>query len=264
MGASRSMYTFPSFLMAGSARPHPFAGLPWTLLEQVGSLSGVMGYANDFQRWEGPIAEGSAGGITLTGVTGTADITRAALNNIGGVIRLGTSATADGNANLEIPLQVGVVANQDLWCFARVALSDVSDMDFHFGLGTPGTTDWIAALPAEGIFFALLESEGNGTVDFIRRDASTSTVQHADMVTLADNTFVVLGFHKSAAGILTPYHGTNVMSLTAGTASNSVTNLPDDAADELSLFFNVETGDSAVDYADIDWLICAQTRTADV
>lgn len=260
MGHTREIWAFPEFNMANGS-PHPFTNLPWQLLASINSISGVRGMAMDMTYYPGPTAEGTDAGITLSGVTGVATVTRTAANNTGGTIRLTTGAALDANANLEIPLQLGVVTDQELWCFARLAVSDADDMDMHFGLGTPGTTDWVAALPAEGLFFVL--TEGAATVDFVRRDASTSTEQASDLVTLADDTFVILGFHRNTAGVLTPYSGTNAFNLTASTASNSTTNLPDDAADELSLFFNVETGASQADYVEVDWVIAAQTETID-
>lgn len=227
-------------------------GLPYAFLPAA--LRGYHGFAMDMAYWPGPVAEGTDAGITLAGVTGVATITRVATAGLS-TIRLTTEALADANATLEFPGQWGYSTTRKLWLMTRIAVSDADDMDFHFGLGTPGVTDWVNALPTEGIFFAL--AEGAATVNFVRRDNGNSTVQHTAITTLADNTFMWLGF-MIENGYIRPFYGTDIRQLTFGTASNSTTNTPDDAADELSIIYNVETGAGQADYVEIDDLIVCQ------
>jgi hypothetical protein len=233
--------------------------LPWWAAEKMGGLGKYHGFAHDFSRWDGPVAEGTDAGVILSGVTGAATITRQALNNIGAGIRLTAQATDSGNAQIEFPGQFGLVANKNLWFYTRVALSAVASADYFMGLGTPANTDFKAGLPAEGLYFHVIASEADGTISFYRRDAGSGTEQSADILTLTDDTYFVVGAHWNGT-TLTPYAGTSVTSLTAGTASSSTTNLPDDAADELSFYFGVETNGTsgAADYIDIDWVVCVQ------
>lgn len=239
---------------------NPFHGLPINYAMEVGDLTGYQGFATDFARWDGPIAEGTDAGIILTGVTGVATVTRIAVRNFTG-IRLNTEAILDANATLEWPMQFGYSSVRKLWVAARIRISDVNDIDVHFGLGTPGTPDWVNALPVEGLFFAVDELDATGAVNFVRRDASVSTVQHTAMTTLADNTFIILGFIVDELGYLRPFYGADIHNLTFGTASASTTNMPDDSTDELSLYLNVETGNSEADWVDLDWVVCAAERS---
>lgn len=244
----------PMTLVRPTQGNDPLHGLPYHLASELAGLQGYAGFAMNMAWWPGPVAEGTDGGITLAGVTGAATVVRAAIAGRS-TIRLTTEAAADANATLLFPGQFGYSTTRKLWLMARVAVSDADDMDFHFGLGTPGVSDWVNALPTEGIFFAL--TEGAAVVDFVRRDNGTSTVQHASIATLADDTFIWLGFVIDK-GYIKPFSGTSLNSLTWGTASNSLTNTPDDAGDELSVAFNIETGNGEADYVEIDELLVCQ------
>lgn len=253
-------HNVPSLFRAPGQANHPLSGMPmWAAMGFAPLAGNLRGMAWDGSYWPGPIAEGTDGGIVLSGVTGAATITRRALNNVNGGIRLTVQATADANAQIEIPLMFGINSTDDIWFFAKVGIADTDDIDVFIGLGTPGNTDFIAGLPAEGLFFLVEESEGDGTVSFFRRDGGTSTEQSDDILTAVTDTAYILGFrYIAASGTLTPYAGTNVNALTAGTSSTSTTNLPDDAADELSLYFGVETGNGEADYLDIYSFVAVQ------
>lgn len=220
------------------------------------------GYSSDFVTWEGPTAEGTDGGLILRGAVGAGTITRPATQNIG-VIRLTTQATAGGDVSLEIPAQFGYVVGKRIWFLARFALSDVDDIQMILGLGTPGTADPMVTAPVEGIYFAKA-SDTDQDPDFIVRDNSTSTSNTALTGTtfLATNdAFYYLGFTVSVGGAITPYYGTSLSALTAGTAvAAGNANLPDDAGDELSIYVGCLTGNGEADYLDLDQLICVQER----
>jgi hypothetical protein len=251
--------------MSGSRGPfrytrtgHPLDQVTLDLVVKAGIDGGWRGYASDFVVWEGPIAEGTDAGIILSGVTGAATITRPAVGNRG-AIRITTEATANGNGQIEIPGQFGYVAGKRLVCFAEVVLSDEDDMLTFFGLATPGNTDFVAGLPAEGIFF----EKGQAVVDwdFHVRDNATSTedttFSNGGLVSL--QSAHIIGFEVTRTGVIVPYYGTSWLHLNAGTVvANDDTHLPDDAADELSIYVGVETGNGEADYVEVRKLIVAQ------
>ena len=68
---------------SGKLWKHPYDGLPLSIIDQIMDTAlphtkgkGVAFYFNHFQHWEGPVAEGTATGWTLTGATGAATIVR--------------------------------------------------------------------------------------------------------------------------------------------------------------------------------------------
>lgn len=244
---------------------HPLDRAPLALVNKINLHGAGDGYASDFFSWEGPIAAGTVGRWTLGGGTGAATITITAAD-LTGTIRLTDAATAGGNANLELRGQWHYTVGKRLWCFARIAVSDANDCLPYFGLALPGHTDWVAALPAEGIFFEKAET---ATVwDFHVRDNSTSTERAncfgTGNYTVEDGVYQVLGFVITEKGHIIPYRcsdAAQAASFVAGTHVAAATaNIPDDTADEFSLYFSQETGNGEADYMDIDWVLVAQER----
>lgn len=253
MSASRSpfVYTNPGKVLDG---------IP---LQAYQDIFGWRGLVTDFVYFSGPVAEGTDGGIILSNAAGTATITRVTSSGRTsvGVIRLTTSNTEDDHATLEFPLRFVYEVGKQMVVFARLAISDADDMEAFFGLFTPGDTDLVGTLPTEGIFFEKAETAVD--FDFHVRDNGTSTedTTFSGTTLFADDTFIIVGFRVSETGVITPYYGTDINSMTAGTAVAAGTaNLPDDAGDEMSLYFGIEGGASDADYMDIDWVIALMER----
>jgi hypothetical protein len=220
----------------------------------------IRGYVDTFLAYDGPLTASASevGGWVLNDVTGAATVTRQAAKG-SGVIRLATSALGNADACLTRACQFGYVVGKRLWYFTRIALSDPDNMIVHCGLGTPGVIDWGGTLPAEGIFFEKADT-ANGVFDFHVRDNGTST-EDADIGTTFStaDSFFILGFYVNPTGDVHYYYGTDVNQMTlAGTVAAGTANLPDDAGDELSFAWNVETGNGEVDYIDIDWVLVLQ------
>ncbi len=239
---------------------NPLDGAPLHLITMLGLGGGGHGYASHLMFWEGPTAEGADAGWTLSGVTGAATVVVPAdIQN--GAIQLTCAAGADNNGQLEYKGNLHYTVGKRMWCFARLALSDANDMEAIFGLGEPGNTDFIAGLPGEGFFFE--KAETATTWDFHARDGGTSTERAAAFsgLTLADDVMQVVGFYVDDLGNITPYWITDPTATvwTAGTnIAAGTANIPDDAGDELSLYFGIETGNSEADYMEVDWVIAAQ------
>lgn len=241
---------------------HPLDGAPIGLVNRLSLQGGGDGYASDFMFWEGPTAEGTTAGWTLSGAVGTSTALVSTSAPTGALV-LSTSGTADDNACLEYKGNLHYVVGKRLWCYAKLALSDADDMEAYFGLGTPGATDFVATLPAEGIFFSKAETATKWSVQVRDGGTSTTSASNPSGLTLADATSVVIGFTVDPKGNITPYWTTDptARSWTAGTTIVAGTaNLPDDAADELSLYFACETGATAVASMTIDWVLAAQER----
>ena len=91
---------------SGGVWHHPFSHLPLHIVDQIlaGSTphtggKGIVHYFNHMQSWEGPVAEGAAGGWTLSGTTGAATVTYG--NVPEGTIVLTADATASCNPTLQ-------------------------------------------------------------------------------------------------------------------------------------------------------------------
>src|SRR5215471_5439106 len=136
-----------------------FTGLPLGIIGQLGpnGLLGIQSYANHFLQWEGPLAEGSAGGWTLSGTTGVASIGISDARN--GEIVLTADATASCNPTLALGSAIAgqnirYVAGKQLWCAGRVKLGTVLTTELFFGFGTADTSPTVTGTyPADGLFF---------------------------------------------------------------------------------------------------------------
>lgn len=240
---------------------NPLNGAPLHLVNAIGIDGGAHGYASHFFTWEGPEAEGQDAGWVLSGATGAATVVFPTDIADGAIQLTSQTGIANTNAQLEYNGNFHYTVGKRMWCFAKFALSDADDMEAFFGLGTPGNADFVAGFPAEGFFFE--KAETATTWDFHARDGGTSTERTSVFsgLTLADDTMVIIGFVVDDLGNIIPYWTTddNAREWTAGTAVAAGTaNIPDDAADELSLYFGIETGASAADYMEIDWVLVAQ------
>lgn len=244
---------------------HPFNQLPLEIVDQIGA-SGAGGNTYHFTHmapYTGPKGDvGSASGWIVSSAVGTASVEDRSVEH--GVVRLaiGQLASCENNAMLALDApEVLYESGQRLWCFARIALSDANDLVAFFGLGS-FVTDFVAAFPADGIFFEKAATATN--FDFHVRQDSTSNENGAALsgLVLADNTFVTLGFIADTTGTVTPYHSVNNATFTAGTGfASTVSNMPDSTADIMVLQFGVESSTYAEnDYMDIDWCMLVKER----
>jgi len=257
MGATQSPWTY-------SEAGHPFDGLPLRMVQQVGrdGDGGMYELFDHFTNFQAPTAEAITGGVLLTGTTGTT--TWLAPAQASGIVtssvRMETSATAGSNGMMEwrgMPMRY--VVGQRMWMFARIALSNADIAAAFIGLCTTNV-DFIAGFPADGIY---LDCIGTATdFDFSVSQDSGITTNTLDLgLTLADDTFVTVGFAVNTAGVVTPYSISDAGVVTAGTAIASTdTNMPDAAADILTPHIGVESSDGGGDYIDIDWVLVARER----
>lgn len=235
-----------------------FSGLPIELVGAVGEdgISGVVGIFEDFMKWTGPVAEGAAAGWLLSGPTGAATIT---LPNVReGAALLTTDATASAVATLHGATTTGQMnfiynTTKRMWVAARFNLLTVASMEVFFGVGTGDTSPTTSGtFPSDGIFFE--KAAAATDFDFHVRKDGTSTEKTAIGATLADATYLTLGFLVDLGGSVTPYwNGRALLSkaIAAGTA-----NLPD-AADVMQLMIGFLGASMTMQ---IDWLLAVQER----
>lgn len=260
MSGTRSPWSLAATLTNG---PHPFNGLPHHIAAQlvadgadlVGNR-GVVGYFNNFMHWEGPVAEGTAGGWTLSGVTGAGTVVLT--NALSGEIAL----TSDVTANADPTLQLGnatlganyrYVVGKRLWCGARLKMLTVASTEFLFGLATPDTEPTVTnTFPADGIFFE--KAAAATALDFHARKDGTSTERTLITPTvLADATYTTILFYVDDLGNIFPYQ--NGVFIPAGAIARTAANLPSAAGDVLQLLTGFRGASLSVTY---DWILVAQ------
>ena len=238
------------------AQAGPFEGLPLHVVAQIGAdgLGGTQFYFNHFKQWEGPVAEGSAAGWTLSGTTGAATI---ALSDV----RIGEIAlTADATANCNPTLQLGSATvgmnftysvGKKLWVGARMKLTVVATAELFFGLGTADTSPTVTGtLPSDGLFY---HKTLTGTkVNFDARKDGTSTSRTLIGTTLLDATYTILTFYVDPTGNVHLFQ--DGVELIASMIAAGTANLP--AVTDLMQFEMGILGASQV--LTLDWLLAAQ------
>lgn len=239
---------------------HVLNGAPLELVDKISTLQGYNGYASDFTLWEGPtgdVAAPGTGGWFATSVDGAGD----GLESIdvrdsqeGGILRIQSNDADNDSTQIQ---QNGSVyryqAAKELWFLTRLALEDANDGEVGFGLVIETATDLIGTDPTDGLFFNKTETATDFTFNVRKGDTETN---QAMGLTLADDTFVILGFHVSNVGRILAYAGTDVNNLTVFNVVN--TNAPD--TQDLTIAYHVQTGSAATRYIDVDWVITASER----
>lgn len=245
-------------LDAGGTWLHPFSGLPLDIAGRLGAdgISGYVGIFHDFHLWEGPVAEGAAGGYLLSGPTGAATIAITDVRE--GAIVLTTDATASAVATLNFATALTeerfiYSVGKRMWAFARFALQTAAGQEFFFGLGTgdasPTTT---GTFPSDGIFFE--KASAATDLDFHARKDGTSTERTSIGATLVDATYAIIGFMVDVAGNIMPYlNGTALPTkvIAAGTA-----NIPG-SGDPMQLMIGHLAASKTTT---VDWIMAFQER----
>ena len=245
-------------LYASPNQNTPYENLPLDVVAQIGAdgLGGVFGYFNHFLDWEGPVAEGSAAGWTLSGPTGTATIvlkdTRA------GEIVLTNDGTGSAVATLQLgSASVGMnyiyAVGKRLWFGARLKFVTVATTELFFGVGTADTSPTVSGtLPSDGLFF---HKTNTGTkVNFDARKDGTSTSKTTIGTTLVDDTYTILNMYVDPTGNVHLYQ--DGVELTASMIAAGTANLPG-AADVMQFMIGIFTASMTLT---LDWLYVYQEK----
>jgi hypothetical protein len=240
---------------------HPFSRLPLHIVDQIIDESnphtggkGLVHYFNHMQSWEGPVAEGAAGGWVLSGTTGAATI-------VPGDVPAGAIVlTADATASCNPTLQRGSASaganflyavGKRMWCFARLKVGTVASTEFLFGMATPDTApSTTGTFPSDGIFFE--KAAAATKFDFHARKDGTSTEKTAASGTLVDDTYTIIGFLVDDLGNIMPYQ--DGAALTSSVIIAGTANIPT-TGDILQPMIGIL---GASQTCTIDWLLFAQ------
>lgn len=262
MGRTRSPWKFSANKDVSSSSLHPFEGVPLHFMSELVTADnydlgtgGIVGYCNNFTRWEGPVAEGAGGGWTLSGTTGAATIV------LGDVVNGEIILTADATGSCNPTLQLGTATTganflytvgKQIWCFTRVKLLTVASMEFFFGIATPDTSPCTTGtLPSDGIFLTKASSDTNLTLH-ARKDGTSTTKTLVLPTVLADATYTTIGFRVLPNGAIMPYQ--NGTAITAKAIAAGAANIP--TTGDILQF---ETGFLGASMsATYDWIMVAQ------
>lgn len=259
MSHSKSgLYLFDEQAVGGLV-PSLYNGLPVELLHRIGDDpskgdGGILYNFEHFHNFLGPLAEGAAGGWTLSGVTGAATIV---LPNS----RIGEAElTSDGTANCDPTLQFGAATGpanfiyavgKRLWFAIRCKWQTVASMETLIGLCTPDTEPTVTnTFPSDGIFFH--KTAAATKLSFDARKDGTSTSKATITGTLVDDTYTTLGFHVNELGHILPFQDGALLAsgvIPAGTANIPV------AGDVMQPHVAFRVASKKLT---IDWLLTAQ------
>lgn len=190
--------------------------------------------------------------------THTGSVTNALSNGNGGILSLANSAaSADLDQLTLVTSTFAFAANAQVWFKSRFAVSNATNAIVILGLQNLNTN---ALAATDGVWFQ--KNSGGTSGSFIVSASSTQTTSGSS-VTLANNTFVDIGFHYnggsaptfaglSAGEVLLYANGGNIGQVSAA-------NLPA-ASTLLALTIAVENGTGAANTLLVDYVLAAVQR----
>lgn len=235
----------------------PFENLPIEIVTQIGvdGLTGIQHYFNHFHQWEGPVAEGSAGGWTLSGATGAATVVLT--NTRHGEIILTGDATAGASPTLALGsatlgMDFRYVVGKQLWMAARFYLGAVATTEVFLGFGTADTAPTVTGtLPADGLFFH--KASTATTMSFQARKDGTGTDKAAVSGTLVDATYTILAMYVDPTGNIHVFQ--DGVEKTGGFIQAGTANIPSAAGDTLQFLIGILGASMTMG---LDWVLAAQ------
>ena len=174
--------------------------------------------------------------------------TQALTDADGGVLLLtNTAADNDLVALNKVGESFRFAQGAPLYFSARFSVNDATDSDLVMGLQITDTTPLDVT---DGVFF--LKSDGSANVSLvIEKDSNQTTIDN--FITLADNTFITLGFY---------WDGLDSIWVGVGnSATHRVdvgSNLPDD--EDLTISFAVQNGEAVAKTMSVDYIFVAKER----
>lgn len=175
-----------------------------------------------------------------------AGATQALADADGGVLLLTNSAADDDLVALQ---KVGesflLELGKESWFAAKFKVSDSTQSDVVMGLQITDTTPLAVT---DGVYFR--KDDADQTLQLVVVKDSTETV--TDVIEMADDTYVEVGFHYDGIDKITAF------SANTGVAKSVTTNLPDD--EELTVSFAVQNGEAVAKIMSIDYIFAAKAR----
>jgi hypothetical protein len=198
-------------------------------------------YLNDFDTY-------TAGDWTVTETDAAA--TQALTAGDGGLLLItNTAADNDLVALQKNPAAFTFTAGKKTFFRCRFKVSDATQSDLVFGLQVVDATPLDVT---DGIYF--VKADGVATVNFIcRKDASTGSTTASAVATLADDTFVELGFYYDGQSRVAYEVNGSVL----GSLDASSTFLPDAIC---TVSFALQNGEAVAKTMTVDYVYVAKER----
>lgn len=198
-------------------------------------------YFNDFDTY-------AAGDWTVTETSSTA--TQALADGDGGLLLVTNSDQDDSLCALQ---KVGesflMESGKKAFFKARFKVSDATDSDVVMGLQVTDTTPLDVT---DGIYF--IKADGSTSANLVcRKNATTGSNVASAVATLADDTFVTLGWYYDGQGTL----AYSVNGTVTGSMSASSSYLPDT---DLTVSFAIQNGAAAAKTITVDYIYAAKQR----
>lgn len=198
-------------------------------------------YYNDFDTY-------AAGDWTVTETDSGA--TQALTAGDGGWLLItNTAADNDLVALQKNPAAFSFTAGKQTFFRCRFKVSDATQSDVVIGLQVVDTTPLDVT---DGVYF--LKADGAKTVDVIcRKNASTGSTSASAVASLADDTFIELGFYYDGAGSIAYEVNGSVL----GSLNASSSYLPDTIC---TVSFALQNGEAAAKTMTVDYVYAATER----
>jgi len=198
-------------------------------------------YFNDFDTYV-------AGDWTVTETD--AGATQALTAGDGGLLLItNTAADNDLVALQKNPAAFTFTAGKKTFFRCRFKVSDATQSDIVFGLQVVDTTPLDVT---DGIYF--LKADGAATVDFIcRKNASTGSTSASAVATMANDTFIELGFYYDGQSKVAYEVNGSVL----GSLDASSTYLPDTTC---TVSFALQNGEAVAKTMTVDYVYVAKER----
>lgn len=190
----------------------------------------------------------TAGDWTVTETD--AGATQALTAGDGGLLLItNTAADNDLVALQKNPAAFSFTAGKKLFFRARFKVSDATQSDLVFGLQVVDTTPLDVT---DGVYF--LKADGSAAVSVVcRKNATTGSTSASSIATLADDTFITLGFAYDGEGkVAYEVNGNVVGSLDASSAY-----LPDTTC---TVSFALQNGEAVAKTMTVDYVFVAKER----
>jgi hypothetical protein len=183
-------------------------------------------------------------------VTETGTATQALTAGDGGLLLI-TNSAADNDASFSQLTVASFLMETGKRAFfkCRFKVSDATQSDVQVGLIVTDTTPLDAT---DGIYF--YKADGVATVDvFVRKDATAGSTSAAAVGTLANDTYISLGWYYDGKAAVWAY----VNDVKVATLNASATYLPDAA---LAVSFGVQNGEAVAKTMTLDYIFAAKER----
>lgn len=179
-----------------------------------------------------------------------AGATQALTAGDGGLLLItNTAADNDLVALQKTPAAFSFTAGKKTFFRCRFKVSDATQSDLVFGLQVVDTTPLDAT---DGVYF--LKADGSAAISVVcRKNASAGSTSTSSIATLADDTFIELGFYYDGAGkVAYEVSGSVVGSLDASSAY-----LPDTIC---TVSFALQNGEAVAKTMTVDYVYVATER----